>query len=90
MEDVLTDGRRDASITLIGPASDAARLIVSGLEGARRATLKLSIGWRGARSGGCGQTVWRTVVMASRSDVNKPGRPSATGRPNPNDGVFPL
>ena len=34
VEQVLTDGRRDGSITLAGLASDAARLIVSGLEGA--------------------------------------------------------
>jgi TetR/AcrR family transcriptional regulator, transcriptional repressor for nem operon len=34
VEHVLTDGQRDGSITLAGPASDAARLIVSGLEGA--------------------------------------------------------
>jgi TetR/AcrR family transcriptional repressor of nem operon len=34
VEQVLSDGRRDGSITLAGPASDAARLIVSGLEGA--------------------------------------------------------
>jgi TetR/AcrR family transcriptional repressor of nem operon len=34
VEHVLTEGRRDGSITLAGPASDAARLIVSGLEGA--------------------------------------------------------
>jgi TetR/AcrR family transcriptional regulator, transcriptional repressor for nem operon len=31
---VLSDGRRDGTIALAGPASDAARLIVSGLEGA--------------------------------------------------------
>jgi TetR/AcrR family transcriptional repressor of nem operon len=34
VERVLSDGQRDGSITLAGPASDAARLIVSGLEGA--------------------------------------------------------
>jgi TetR/AcrR family transcriptional regulator, transcriptional repressor for nem operon len=34
VEQVLAEGRRDGSITLAGPASDAARLIVSGLEGA--------------------------------------------------------
>ena len=34
VEQVLTEGRRDGSITLAGSASDAARLIVSGLEGA--------------------------------------------------------
>jgi TetR/AcrR family transcriptional repressor of nem operon len=34
VEQVLSDGQRAGSITLAGPASDAARLIVSGLEGA--------------------------------------------------------
>jgi TetR/AcrR family transcriptional repressor of nem operon len=34
VESVLSDGQRAGSITLAGPASDAARLIVSGLEGA--------------------------------------------------------
>ena len=34
VEQVLCEGQRDGSITLAGPASDAARLIVSGLEGA--------------------------------------------------------
>jgi TetR/AcrR family transcriptional regulator, transcriptional repressor for nem operon len=34
VEQVLSDGRRDGTIALAGPASDAARLIVSGLEGA--------------------------------------------------------
>jgi TetR/AcrR family transcriptional repressor of nem operon len=34
VENVLSDGERAGSITLAGPASDAARLIVSGLEGA--------------------------------------------------------
>jgi TetR/AcrR family transcriptional repressor of nem operon len=34
VEKVLSDGRRDGTIALAGPASDAARLIVSGLEGA--------------------------------------------------------
>jgi TetR/AcrR family transcriptional repressor of nem operon len=34
VERVLSDGRQAGSITLAGPASDAARLIVSGLEGA--------------------------------------------------------
>jgi TetR/AcrR family transcriptional repressor of nem operon len=34
VEQVLSEGRRDGSITLAGPASDAARLIVGGLEGA--------------------------------------------------------
>jgi TetR/AcrR family transcriptional repressor of nem operon len=34
VERVLTEGQRAGSITLAGPASDAARLIVSGLEGA--------------------------------------------------------
>ena len=34
VERVLSDGQRAGSITLAGPASDAARLIVSGLEGA--------------------------------------------------------
>jgi TetR/AcrR family transcriptional regulator, transcriptional repressor for nem operon len=34
VEKVLSDGRRAGTIMLTGPASDAARLIVSGLEGA--------------------------------------------------------
>jgi TetR/AcrR family transcriptional regulator, transcriptional repressor for nem operon len=34
VEKVLSDGQRAGTITLTGPASDAARLIVSGLEGA--------------------------------------------------------
>jgi TetR/AcrR family transcriptional repressor of nem operon len=34
VETVLADGRRAGTIALAGPASDAARLIVSGLEGA--------------------------------------------------------
>jgi TetR/AcrR family transcriptional repressor of nem operon len=34
VEQVLSDGRRDGTIALARPASDAARLIVSGLEGA--------------------------------------------------------
>jgi TetR/AcrR family transcriptional repressor of nem operon len=34
VEKVLADGQRAGTITLAGPASDAARLIVSGLEGA--------------------------------------------------------
>jgi TetR/AcrR family transcriptional repressor of nem operon len=34
VERVLSDGRQAGSIALAGPASDAARLIVSGLEGA--------------------------------------------------------
>jgi TetR/AcrR family transcriptional repressor of nem operon len=34
VEKVLADGRRAGTIALAGPASDAARLIVSGLEGA--------------------------------------------------------
>jgi TetR/AcrR family transcriptional regulator, transcriptional repressor for nem operon len=34
VENVLSDGERAGSIMLAGPASDAARLIVSGLEGA--------------------------------------------------------
>jgi TetR/AcrR family transcriptional regulator, transcriptional repressor for nem operon len=34
VQSVLSDGERAGSITLAGPASDAARLIVSGLEGA--------------------------------------------------------
>jgi TetR/AcrR family transcriptional repressor of nem operon len=34
VEKVLSDGQRAGAITLAGPASDAARLIVSGLEGA--------------------------------------------------------
>jgi TetR/AcrR family transcriptional repressor of nem operon len=34
VEKVLSDGRRAGTIALAGPASDAARLIVSGLEGA--------------------------------------------------------
>jgi TetR/AcrR family transcriptional repressor of nem operon len=34
VEKVLTDGERAGTIALAGPASDAARLIVSGLEGA--------------------------------------------------------
>jgi TetR/AcrR family transcriptional regulator, transcriptional repressor for nem operon len=34
VEKVLSDGRRDGTIALAGRASDAARLIVSGLEGA--------------------------------------------------------
>jgi TetR/AcrR family transcriptional regulator, transcriptional repressor for nem operon len=34
VQSVLSDGQRAGSITLAGPASDAARLIVSGLEGA--------------------------------------------------------
>jgi TetR/AcrR family transcriptional repressor of nem operon len=34
VEKVLSDGARAGTITLAGPASDAARLIVSGLEGA--------------------------------------------------------
>jgi hypothetical protein len=34
VERVLSDGRQAGSIALPGPASDAARLIVSGLEGA--------------------------------------------------------
>jgi TetR/AcrR family transcriptional repressor of nem operon len=34
VDKVLSDGRRDGTIALAGPASDAARLIVSGLEGA--------------------------------------------------------
>ena len=34
VERVLSDGQRAVAITLAGPASDAARLIVSGLEGA--------------------------------------------------------
>jgi TetR/AcrR family transcriptional repressor of nem operon len=34
VQKVLSDGQRAGSITLAGPASDAARLIVSGLEGA--------------------------------------------------------
>ena len=34
VESVLSDGQRAGTITLAGPASDAARLIVSGLEGA--------------------------------------------------------
>ena len=34
VEEVLSDGQRAGTIALAGPASDAARLIVSGLEGA--------------------------------------------------------
>jgi TetR/AcrR family transcriptional repressor of nem operon len=34
VDKVLSDGRRDGTIALAGPARDAARLIVSGLEGA--------------------------------------------------------
>ena len=64
----------------------AAEGLLAGFRRLTRATLTASIGWRGALLEARGHAGWRTVVMASRSGVNKlltSGGPGRLGRPPP-------